>query len=93
MMARVSKSETFATRLRAALPDAGRILRWVLPLWLIAYLYFIASYIHFGFSWKVLIMWLLFYVASAYVSRVEVRRNETLQEKGFKIRGGILRRF
>ena len=72
-----------------ALPGAGRILIWVLPVWFFGFLV-LMDRIPFGdlFPW--------FYICALIMYVTRNRRvggaSQTLEEKGWYIRGGVLRR-
>lgn len=84
---------SFGTKIRAALPGAGRILFWVLPVWFIGFLTLMGrirlqGVVIFVLSWFV-ICGLITYVTR---NRRVGGPSQTLEEKGMYIRGGVLRR-
>ncbi len=84
---------TLHTKIMSAMPGAGRILFWVLPIWFIGFLT-VMGRVRIEGAMLLFFSWFAICGLIAYVTRN--RRvggaSETLEEKGWHIRGGVLRR-
>jgi hypothetical protein len=81
------------SKITEALPGAGRILIWVLPVWFFLF-WLIAGRTPFEGPMDMIFWW--FYICGLVMYVTRNRRDggasQTLEEKGWYIRGGVLRR-
>jgi len=81
------------SKIMSAMPGAGRILFWVLPIWFIGFLTVMGRVRIMG-AVIFVVSWFLICGLITYVTRNKRigGASETLEEKGWHIRGGVLRR-